>query len=119
MQHHQMADHPELVKELCATVDQWTATIRETVEREEMNRKGKVSESASKETEYWRSRAATFNTLNQQLTMPQVKQILEVMKMVEEKGGYSMATYNEEYNKFVKAQAVARDFVKFLSTLDR
>ena len=39
--------------------------------------------------------------------------------MVEEKGGYSMATYNEEYNKFVKAQAVARDFVKFLSTLDR
>ena len=35
--------------------------------------------------------------------MPQVKQILEVMKMVEEKGGYSMGTYNEEYNKFVKA----------------
>jgi hypothetical protein len=62
-----MAEDRDLVPELIATVEQWTATIKETVEREEIKRKekNKVCESPSKETEYWRSRNATFNTLNQ------------------------------------------------------
>ena len=30
-----------------------------------------------------------------------------------------MSAYNEEFGKFVKNQAVAKDFVKFLSTLER
>lgn len=33
---------------------------------------------AQGEAEYWRARSATFNTLFQQLTMPQVREILSV-----------------------------------------
>jgi hypothetical protein len=35
--------------------------------------------------------------------MPQVKEILEIMKLVSEKEGFSMSAYEEEYQKFVKA----------------
>jgi dynein heavy chain len=31
----------------------------------------------------------------------------------------NMSTYHEEFTKFVKSQAIAKDFVKFLSTLER
>jgi len=117
--HSELANDQELVNELIVTVDQWTQTIKETVEREDAKGKNRITESASKETEYWRSRAATFNTLNQQLTMPQVKQILDVMKRVEAKEACNMSAYNDEFAKFVKNQAVAKDFVKFLSTLER
>jgi dynein heavy chain, axonemal len=51
--------------------------------------------------------------------MPQVKQILDVMKRVEAKEACNMSAYNDEFAKFVKNQAVAKDFVKFLSTLER
>lgn len=68
--HHELANDPDLVNELILTVEQWTQTIKETVEREDQKGRNRITESASKETEYWRSRAATFNTLNQQLTMP-------------------------------------------------
>jgi len=45
---------------------------------------------ATGETEYWRQRSATFNTLYQQLNMPQVKKILEIMKVNAQKNdGYS------------------------------
>lgn len=86
--------------ELIATVEQWTATIKETIEREEIKRKNKVCESAYKEAEYWRSRAATFNTLNQQLSMQQVRDILDIMRLVAEKEVFSMAAYDEEFTKF-------------------
>jgi hypothetical protein len=67
-----MAEDRDLVPELIATVEQWTATIKETVEREENKRKekNKISESPQKETEYWSNRNATFNTLHQSLSMP-------------------------------------------------
>lgn len=115
------AEDRDLVPELIATVEQWTATIKETVEREEAKRKekNKVCESPSKETEYWRTRNATFNTLNQQLSMPQVKDILNIMRLVQQKDGFDLSNYLKEYDEFVKQQAIARDFVKFLLTLER
>lgn len=115
----QLAEDKNLVSELIATVEQWTATIKETIEREDIKKKNKVCESAYKEAEYWRTRNATFNTLNQQLGMQQVRDILEIMRLVAEKDGFSMQAYDDEFLKFQKAQAVARDFVKFLSTLER
>jgi hypothetical protein len=38
----------------------------------------KENNTAFGEAEYWRARSATFNTLFQQLTMPNVKKILKV-----------------------------------------
>jgi len=45
----------------------WTKTIQDTIARE--TARPKESKSAQGETEYWRQRAATFNTLFQQLNM--------------------------------------------------
>jgi dynein heavy chain len=80
----------------------------------------KASKSAQGEVEYWRQRAATFNTLFQQLNMPQVKKIIHVMTSWDQKNdGYTLDNYNTQYSTFQKDQAIAKDFVKFLNTLDR
>jgi hypothetical protein len=42
----------------------------------------KETNTAYGEAEYWRARSATFNTLFQQLTMPQVKRILNVREPI-------------------------------------
>jgi dynein heavy chain len=82
--------------------------------------RGKGEKSASGETEYWRQRNATFNTLYQQLNMPQVKRIIHVMASNEQKqDGFSLESYNTQYQAFQKLYAQAKDFVKFLSTLER
>jgi len=108
----------DLIDSLINTVEQWTNTIKETIDRE--NLRGKGEKSASGETEYWRQRNATFNTLYQQLNMPQVKRILHVMQSNENKtDGYSLENYNTQYQTFQKLYAQAKDFVKFLSTLER
>jgi hypothetical protein len=52
------------------------------VDREE--KRQKETKSASGETEYWRQRGASFNTLYQQLNMPHVKRIIEVLKTYQE-----------------------------------
>jgi len=52
--------------------------------------------------------------------MPQVKKIINVMQMNNEKpDGYSLDSYNTAYNNFQKQHAQAKDFVKFLNTLYR
>lgn len=93
-------------------------TIKDTIDKE--NARPKESKSAQGETEYWRQRSATFNTLYQQLNMPQVKKIINVMQMnTEKQDGYNLDNYNQAYTTFQKQHAQAKDFVKFLNTLYR
>jgi dynein heavy chain len=92
----QLCNDKALIEELINTVEQWTSTIKETIDRE--NQRTKETKSAQAETEYWRQRNATFNTLYQQLNMKQVKDILDVLKINEEKAdGYSLENYNNQY----------------------
>lgn len=106
------------LEELISTIELWTKTIQDTIARE--NSRPKESKSAQGETEYWRQRAATFNTLFTQLNMPQVKKIIALMKeQTEKNNGYSLQPFDEAYEEFQKLQAQAKDFVKFLTTLDR
>lgn len=52
--------------------------------------------------------------------MPQVKRILDIMNYNHQKSdNYSLDHYNSEWQKFQKEYAQAKDFVKFLSTLER
>lgn len=73
-----------LIAKLINTVEQWTVTIKETVDRENQRQPDKTS--ASGQTEYWRQRGATFNTLYQQLIMPQVKKIRQILSNNQEQG---------------------------------
>lgn len=52
-----------LMDELANAVEQWTVTIKQTIENE--NARPKENKSAQGETEYWRQRSASFNTLYQ------------------------------------------------------
>jgi dynein heavy chain len=52
--------------------------------------------------------------------MPHVRKILQVMSTHDQKtDGYSLENYNIQYALFQKQQAIAKDFVKFLTTLER
>lgn len=65
---------------------------------EKENMRVKESKSATGETEYWRARNASFNTLYQQLSMPQVKRILDVMTYNNQQNdNYSLDHYNTEW----------------------
>jgi dynein heavy chain len=58
----------------------------------------KDTQTASGETEYWRQRSATFNTLYQQLQKPQVKKIIEVMRAYAQKqDGFQLENYQAQY----------------------
>ena len=52
--------------------------------------------------------------------MPHVKRIITVIYNHDQKNeGSSLDNYNTQYALFQKQQAIAKDFVKFLSTLER
>jgi hypothetical protein len=60
------------------------------------NLRQKETKSASGETEYWRQRGASFNTLYQQLNMPHVKKIINVLTSYDQKNGdgFCLENYN-------------------------
>jgi dynein heavy chain len=75
---------------------------------------------ATNETDYWSLRSATFNTLFQQLNMPNVKRIIRILNHLKDsQESVVLEHYEVEFKSFVKLQAQAKDFVKFLSTLER
>lgn len=57
----QICNDERIISVLMTTIDNWTSTIKETMDKE--NQRTKESKSATGETEYWRARNATFNTL--------------------------------------------------------
>jgi len=89
------------------------------MEKEDEKKKGRQKLTAQGETEFWSNRSATFNTLFQQLQMPAVKKILQLLGNKEGTYSHIIEGYQSEYKKFMKEQAQAKDFVKFLQTLER
>ena len=74
---------------------------------------------AQGETEFWALRSGTFNTLYQQLNMPNVKKIIRILENKEQQDAYSIESFKSANKEFGKQHAQAKDFVKFLATLDR
>jgi dynein heavy chain len=56
----------------------------------------------------------------QQLSMPQVKRILDVMQTSQQMNDdFNIENFQQKFTEFQKLYAQAKDFVKFLQTLDR
>jgi len=91
------------------------------MENENKRAKGRGHETASGETEFWSQRSATYNTLHQQLSMPKVKQIIIILSNPRQQDTeiYNVETFRQKEKEFKKEHAQARDFVKFLLTLER
>lgn len=70
------------------------------------------------EIEYWRERYGPFSTLFEQIGMPTVQKIIQVLE--NEKGDTSMLPgFKDQYTELNKHYVEAKDNVKFLSTLER
>jgi hypothetical protein len=71
-----------LINQLIDSVESWTVTIKDTVQREAERQPDRTS--ATGQTEYWRQRNATFNTLYQQLNLGPVKRIKQILQNTKE-----------------------------------
>lgn len=116
----EVISNQDLIEKLARDVESWTETIKETIKSEEA--RPPESNTASGEVTMWRQRSATFNTLYQQLTSKPVRDVILIMTSYEANGNNDSSTidtYNQEYARFTKLHAQAKDFVKFLTTLER
>jgi len=112
---------PRILDQLTKAVTEWATTIKDTIEREDAIAAQRLHDTASGETDFWNSRSATFNTLNQQLSMHSVKRIETILSAKDSASGdnFAMDTLRAKKQEFSKLHAQAKDFVKFLTTLER
>lgn len=70
--------------------------------------------------EYWRNRSATYNTLYQQLKLPEVKNILDILEKASNASeSFAFSNFKTQQQIFTKKHSEAKDYVKFLNTLER
>jgi len=81
--------------------------------------KEQLHNSAAGETDFWRARSAQFNMLHQQLSKPAVRRILNIMHAKESHDNNVLEEFNIAFKEFSKEHAKAKDFLKFLQTLER
>jgi len=81
--------------------------------------KEQLHNSAAGETDFWRARSAQFNMLHQQLSKPAVRRILNIMQAKESHDNNVLEEFNIAFKEFSKEHAKAKDFLKFLQTLER
>lgn len=77
-----------------------------------------MHDTSSGETEFWTTRNAKYNMLAQQLQMNQVRRILGILN-ASGNDNYSTEGFSHVQKEFQKHAAKAKDFVKFLTTLER
>lgn len=110
----------QLLRDLQKAVDEWTEMITQTMEKEDRKAKDRKHETATGETEFWTQRAATYNTLHQQLSLQHVKTIITHLHQGSQNFDFiNVETFRQKEKDFKKEHAVAKDFVKFLLTLER
>lgn len=106
----------DLLNRYEAAMDKWTNTIKETVNKEK-NRP--ESRTAITEIELWRTRAASYSTLYQQLSLPAIHTIVSRLEKYYTEPSNSLTEFNREYKELAKLNSEAKDNVKFLTTLER
>jgi dynein heavy chain len=106
----------ELVNRYETAMDKWTNTIKETINKEK-NRE--ESRTAIAEIELWRTRAASYSTLYQQLSLPSISTIVQRLEKYYSDPSNSLTEFNREYKELSKLNSEAKDNVKFLTTLER
>ena len=108
------AEDFEVVNQIEDAVENWTSIIQSVLESE-LERKP-VGRSPLAEVEFWRDRGAVLLTLYEQLNMPAVKEVLEVLESAHSQI-YSF--YQQHMQELTSRTMEAKDNVKFLTTLER
>ena len=95
-------------------LDEWTTVITNAME--EVQNKKHPEAGPLSEIEYWRDLNAKLTTLYEQLLSPQVKTILEVL---DHNVANLLPQFNYHAQELIKFYLVAKDNVRFLTTLER
>jgi len=117
----EVGKNSHLIEQFQQAVGEWTNKIKESIKAEEERAKNRVHDTSSGETEFWSQRSAKFNMLYQQLSMPSVRRIIRILeqKTTENGDNFVIEAFNQVDKEFSKHHAQSKDFVKFLTTLER
>ncbi|TPX63919.1 hypothetical protein SpCBS45565_g06282 [Spizellomyces sp. 'palustris'] len=103
-----------LVKSLETLAEEWIDTVTNVLAKEA--KKTPVGNGPLAEIEFWRDRNASLSTLYEQLNLPIVHSIVQILTKAQSPVSSSLEFQLGELNKFYTE---AKDNVKFLSTLER
>ncbi|KAJ3359470.1 Dynein heavy chain 10, axonemal, partial [Kappamyces sp. JEL0680] len=110
----QAAMDRQMVARLEVLAEEWIETVAGALGKEQ--HKVPVGNGPLAEIEFWRDRSSSLSTLYEQLNLPIVHKIVEILKLAQAQSSVSLEFQLSELNKFY---AEAKDNVKFLSTLER
>ena len=112
-------DDYEVVNALEAAMLEWTEVLRAAVERE--TEKTPQGRGPLAEIDYWRERGAALTGLFEQLNLPAVRKMIEVIEAApKDKVVASVFTgFKHEFEELHKLYLECKDNVKFLTTLER
>ena len=108
------AGNMEIVTTLEGAVESWEKAIAVCLEQQ--LKKTPVGNGPLAEIDFWRERSSALSAVCEQLELPLVKNMLEVLKVAEVSVLSSFEHNRIELNKFYTE---AKDNVRFLSTLER
>jgi dynein heavy chain len=109
-----VTDDYEIVSQLDIALEDWSKAVANVVEQE--NLKVVQGSGPLAEIEFWRERNAALSTLYEQINMPNVQKMLDVLKLVESS---SIPSFVYHFSELTKLYVEAKDNVKFLTTLER
>ena len=110
------ADDPLIVEEIERAVEEWTVVINAANEAEQNKPSRSQKQTPLGEIEFWRERSASLSALYEQIGMPRVQQMLQVMKI---KDSPQLGSFHFHFGELSKTFLEAKDNVKFLTTVER
>jgi len=108
-------DNYDLTTALNVALDDWTTVIAAAVESEH-TKVAKVTNSPLGEIDFWRTRNSALSGLYEQINIPRVQLMLQVLKKIENP---QLSSFNFHFGELSKLYLEAKDNVKFLTTLER
>jgi dynein heavy chain len=114
------ADEYKVTSQLEAALAEWTQSVAQVVDQQ--SKKTAQGRGPLAEIEHWRQRNSVLSALHEQISMPNIQQMLEClrllvqMKSVEEN---MFDQFNSNFLELTKLYVEAKDNVKFLTTLER
>ena len=109
-----VARQAPIVIQLEAAMEGWSRVISNTVES--ILKKAPRGSGPLAEIDFWKERNSALGALSEQLKLPQVQKILEVLKLA---NVASLSNFEYHRNEMSRYFIEARDNVKFLTTLER
>ena len=104
-----------IVSSIEAALEEWTVVVSAAVDAEH-RKDSSAKRTPLGEIEFWRERSTSLSPLYEQIALPKVQQMLEVISSTD---SAQLSSFNYHYGELSKLFLEAKDNVKFLTTLER